>query len=238
VDDPQAPRPFQIAPARAAASVSTPFPAPGLAARVDAWASSSDPHDALQACEAVQRCLQARRDDRTPDDVLNVVDAEIESAVGVERMDRLRAQRHHAAQWCDDLRSDQIQGRLAWLERAAAAGEPGAASSFIVEGPDGQGMLEDGGSKGAATPEWFARRDAYIEAALRHCDQFLPSELGLSARPPTVSMADAMSFWMARQECDKNAAPRPALSDDPVAVDYLGYMGRGRPLPPVEGVMP
>jgi hypothetical protein len=222
-----------------AAGWKPPFPAPGLAARVDAWAASGDPADAMRAYEAVRDCLQARREDRTPEESLTADDADIESAIGPERMARIRLQRHHADLWCRDLRSDQVEARVAWLVRAARAGVANAARDFIQEGPDGQHMLGDAGAPWPVGAEsWYAQRDAYIDAALRHCDIGLQAYLAAFARLPGMTIVASDQLWRAHLQCDAQAPPPPPLRDDPLAAAALDRFQRGQPPPLVPVVDP
>lgn len=229
------------APVVAASAASGPavpgFPAPGLAARVDGWARSSDPRDALRAYEAVHGCLQARADDRTPAEELERDDATLHAVAGEELTRRILARRHHAGQWCGDLRSDQVESRHAWLARAAAASLQDATGYFIEEGPDGLGLLRDGPS--ARGPEaWYAQRDEYIARALQHCDRILPNILAATARAPEIPLLQALWFWEGKLQCQPATTPLPTVLDDPQAVAWLGHMGRGEPVPPFNGIEP
>ena len=212
---------------------------PSLAIRVDSWAHSTAPQDAMRAYEAVAECLKARVEDRTPQDQLEAGDSALELVVGPERVQALQAKRHHAIDRCQDLRSDQIESRLAWLKRAAAEGIPGAALAFEIEGPDGQGGLGDGFTALPASDAWYEERDAYIAQGLQHCDRTLASSLAVAARPPGVSIAQAMTFWFGKLQCEDGSSPAPTpLSDDPSAVEYLRHMGRGEPIAPADGSLP
>ncbi len=212
---------------------------PSLAIRVDGWAHSTAPQDAMRAYEAVAECLKARMEDRMPQDQLEAGDSALESVVGPERVRALQAKRHHAVDRCQDLRSDQIESRLAWLKRAAAEGMPGAALAFDIEGPDGQGGLGDGVTPLPASDAWYEERDAYIAQGLLHCDRTLAASLAVSARPPSVSIAQAMTFWSSKLQCADGSSPTPTLlSDDPSAVEYLRHMGRGEPIAPADGSLP
>ena len=174
-----------------------------------------------------------------PQDQLEVGDSALASVVGQERVQALQAKRHHAVDRCQDLRSDQIESRLAWLKRAAAAGMPGAALAFEVEGPDGQGALGDGSVPLPASDAWYEERDAYIAQGLQHCDRILAASLAVAARPPGVSLAQAMTFWSNKLQCaDGSGQPPVPLSEDPSAVEYLRHMGRGEPIAPADGSLP
>ena len=210
---------------------------PSLAIRVDGWARSTAPQDAMRAYEAVAECLKARAEDRTPQDQLEAGDSALESVIGPERVQALQAKRHHAVDRCQDLRSDQIESRLAWLKRAAAEGIPDAALAFDIEGPDGQGGLGDGATPLPASDAWYEERDAYIAQGLQHCDRTLAANLAVAARPPGVSLGQAMTFWFSKLQCADGSSPTP-LSDDPSAVEYLHHMGRGEPIAPADGSLP
>lgn len=213
--------------------------ADSLAARVDGWGRSMVPQDAMLAYEAVADCLKARVEDRMPQDQLEVADSALAYVVGAERLQALQAGRHHAMERCKDLRSDQIESRLTWLRRAAAAGVPGAALAFELEGPDGQGALNPGTTSLPAPDAWYEERDEYIAQGLQQCDRVLAGDLAVTARPAGVSLAQAMTFWSGRLQCPDTPSPTlPPLSEDPVAVAYLRHMGRGEPIAPMDGSVP
>jgi hypothetical protein len=175
-----------------------------LAARVDGWMRSADPHDAMQAYTAIFQCLLARR--RTHDAELPP-DEPGQDAVTL----------------CGDLRSDQIQQRLNMLEKAARAGERYAAENFIQEGPSGNGLLSDIGTTDPTPPtaDWLARRDDYIARALAHCDPLLPSYLGFTQRNRDIRQ-DAVQYWIGRMSCsDHPATNTTPLADDAQAQAYL-----------------
>jgi hypothetical protein len=158
-------------------------------------------------------------------------------AVAGQRMRRIRARRHHAEQWCGDLRSDQIESRNQWLARAAAASLPGATGYFMEEGPDGLGLLRQGAPvKGSDA--WYEQRDAYIAQAFQHCDRGLPDILAATPRAPEIPLLTALSYWKDKLQCDPAAAYQPSVLDDPQAVAWLRHMGRGEPVPPFNGVEP
>ncbi len=186
-------------PAASTASTST-----SLAAQVDAWARTGKPGDAMEAYTVVFRCLLARR--RAHDPTLSPDDPAI-AAPAV----------------CGDLRSDQVQGRLALLEKAARAGVKDAASDFIQEGPSGNGALADLDAKDTTPPtaEWLARRDDYIARGLANCDTGLASYLGLTQRDHEVRQK-ALLYWVDRMTCNGHPAGNDTpMADDPQAQAYL-----------------
>lgn len=175
-----------------------------LAARVDAWMRSDDPHDAMQAYRAVFQCLLARRR-------AHAADLEPDPP-GKD-----------AAAACGDLRSDQIQQRVVALEKAARAGEQDAAANFIQEGPSGNGVLSDLGTTDPTppTPEWLARRDDYIARALAHCDTGLVAYLGTTLRNQALRQ-EAMQHWLDRMSCPGHPAPdNTPLAEDAQAQAFL-----------------
>ena len=187
-----------------AAAASIPSVRASLAARVDTWARSRDPHDAMQAYQSIFKCLLARRRahaaNLAPDN-----------------------SGEDATTLCSDLRSDQIQRRLSLLERAARAGEPEAAIDFIEEGPSGSGVLEDLGTidQTPATQDWLARRNDYIERGLAHCDKQLALLLGVDQRDEG-DRVQAVAYWYRRTACDgQPAANSTPLADDPQGLAYL-----------------
>jgi len=189
----------------AAAAASVPA---SLAARVDAWAHSGDPHDAMQAYKAIFYCMQAR----------NLARATVVLPPNLPRQ--------HPTQLCGDLRSDQIQQRLAWLETAARAGEQDAAWNFMLEGPSGNGMLMGYGTADPTppTPDWLARRDDYIERGLAACDRGLVAYLSaVSRNHDQQALIESTQYWLGRLSCPGNAvaANTTPLAEDPQAKAYL-----------------
>ena len=175
-----------------------------LAAQVDALAHTGKPADAMQAYTIVLRCLLARRRAHAPDQPPD------DPAIAAPAV-------------CGDLRSDQIQGRPAWLQQAALAGERGAAEDFIQEGPSGNGALVDLGTRDRTPPtaQWLAQRDDYIARALANCDVGLASYLGTTQRNRDTRQK-ALSYWVERLACNgRTAADTTALADDPQAQAYL-----------------
>ena len=192
------------APTAAAAAI----PA-SLASRVDALMRSDDPRDAMQAYEAVEKCLLARRRAHAANLPPN---PPVESEAAL----------------CGDLRSDQIQRRRVALEKAALAGEPGAAVDFLAEGPSGNGLLSDLDTTDPTppTPEWVSRRDDYIERALARCDTYLPSYLGLVAQGDKALRRPALEYWLGRVSCPgRPAANTTPLAEDAQAQAYLNGLG-------------
>jgi hypothetical protein len=185
---------------RSPAAASSPSRSISLAQQVDQWARSGDSHQAKQAYEAIAQCLMAPRRARSPEPL-----AEYETAPD-------------AASAGGDLRSDQVQHRIALLESAAKAGETGAALGFIQEGPSGNGLLQDLGTTDPTPPtaDWLSRRDAYIELGLRHCDLWLATYLGWFVRQRETRSQAATQYWRGRVACPgQPAANTTPLADDP-----------------------
>ena len=212
------PRPASAPAARASQSTD-------LASRVDAWAQSSDPADAMRAYDAVLECLIARRDERRPTEEVARERHTLEQALPLEQREHLRRHWRTSATQCGNLRSDQVQRRMQWLARAAQAGVPLAAIQFINEGPDGNGAMQDEGvPRPPLTDAWRAARDAYVEAALRRCDTGLVGYLGTQAAGDAQDFSQALDFWQAHVRCQGGPDPGP-LGDDPVAVRRLHDLG-------------
>jgi hypothetical protein len=175
-----------------------------LAARVDAWSRSGDPQQAMQAYKAIFQCLLARRRAHAPDMAPD-------------------APGQNANTLCGDLRSDQIQARMASLETAARAGIKDAAANFIQEGPGGNGILADLSTTDPTPPtsEWLGRRTDYVTLALANCDTLLAAYLGFAVRDPALRSV-ASKYWLARMSCpDKPAAITTPLADDAQGQGYL-----------------
>ena len=224
-----APLPTVPSPRSDAASVSRPAataPLPAdLAGRVDAWAQSPDPADAMRAYVAVSECLAARRDEHRPTEEVADERHRIEQALPLEQRERARRDWQDSAAHCANLRSDQVQRRMQWLARAAQAGVPRAAIDFINEGPDGDGALMDAGApRPALTDAWRAQRDAYVDAALQRCDTMLVGYLGMIAPNDGRDITQALGVWQSHVRCDGSPPPTP-LRDDPVAMRWLHDVG-------------
>jgi hypothetical protein len=185
-------------------------PAASLAGQVDQWIRNANSADAMRAYGAVSNCLLARRREHLPPD--RFVDVPLPGKT--------------AQELCGDLRSDQVQGRTRWLERAAQAGEPGAAEWFIQEGPAGDGLLLDldtPTNDEALTADWLRRRDAYIDLALRHCDNGVAVYLASFASGVPADDAVARDYWSGTRLVCPGTPERtlPPLADDPVGQRLL-----------------
>lgn len=170
-----------------------------LSEQVDEWWRSGDPHQAKLAYDAVFQCLLARRRARAADQPPDEPGQDARSV-------------------CGDLRSDQVQQRLAFLEAAARAGEKGAALNFIQEGPSGNGLLQDLATTDPTPPtaDWLSRRNTYIELALQRCDLELATYLGWFIRQRETRQKATTLYWLSRMNCPgrppSNTTP---LADDP-----------------------
>jgi hypothetical protein len=202
-----------------------------LAAQVDRWAASGDPADAMRAYRTVHDCLEARRDERRPSEDVSREREAFEESVHPGPNTQVFRQWKRSAALCGNLRSDQIQTRMQWLMRAAAAGVPMAAMDFIYEGPGGDGMLQDlNVPRAPLTDTWRAQRDAYIDAGLQQCDEGLVGYLGLATQGNARNAAEAMMFWQTHARCAGDTA-RPPLSNDAGAVRLLSDLGSAGLLP-------
>ena len=196
-------------------SAATSGPTPDLAAQVDQWSRSAAPRDAMRAYAAVAQCLLARRREHAPP----------------ERLEGVPLPTETTAEICANLRSDQIQQRMQWLERASKSGEKAAAGWFIEEGPSGNGLLQDLDTPtldNDMTDEWLRRRDGYIDLALRHCDTALVAYLTRFARGVPADQAAAQAYWLGRLVCP--GGPQPSLvplADDPVGQGLLQGLRHG-----------
>jgi hypothetical protein len=210
------------APAKAAPRVA---PAADRAAQVDRWADSPDPADAMLAYRAAFDCLQARRDERRPAEDVARERQQMEDALPQDQRAGIRTHWAGAAATCGNLRSDQVQRRMQWLRRAAQAGVPMAAMEFVLEGPAGDGLLQDlGVPRPPLTDAWRAERDAFIDAALQRCDMGLVGYLGMSLQGDCKDLGQMLNFWSAHSRCP--GSPEPVLLlEDPVALRYLHDLG-------------
>ena len=181
--------PVAVASAPSAPAASAPNPYESLAQKVDRLSRSSNPVDAFAAYQLVTTCVWAR-------------DHEGWMAHHILPSDRELLPTTQQA--CGDIASDQVQGRLRWLERAALAGVHHAASEMLKEGPDGLGIS---GSSDIDAPEnapWKQRVEAALDAGVRTCDpDSLESrvnsyESGLGVEQ---DRAKALTYWVAYMDC-------------------------------------
>ena len=222
------PTPGEVAPGAALAA--------DRAAQVDRWADSPDPADAMLAYRAAFDCLQARRDERRPAEEVALERKQMEDALPLDQRAGMRRQWPGATAVCGNLRSDQIQRRMQWLRRAGQAGVPMAAMEFVLEGPAGDGVLQDlGVPRPPLTDAWRAERDAFIAAALQRCDMGLVGYLGMTLQGDGKDTGQMLGFWSAHSRCP--GGPEPVLlRDDPVALRYLHDLGNaGLQTPSVPG---
>jgi len=184
---PAASRPEPAAAARLAAHTTAPASSGGraapdesLAARVDRLSRSSRPADAYAAYRLVRACVEARH--------------RVQQGKG-------SAQDERAA--CADLASDQIQARLAWLDRAAQAGVRNAAADYGTEGPAGLLVPPEAQGDWAADAAWQARMAGYYDRGAQDCDVasvlsvVVRYRLGKFPADPRL----ALMTWAAAQEC-------------------------------------
>ena len=191
------PPPAAVALARPAAAPQAPNPYESLAQKVDRLSRSADPVDAFAAYQLVTTCIWAR---------------DHEGWMARHILPGDREQLPTTRQACGDIASDQIQGRLRWLERAAAAGVHHAATEMLKEGPDGLGIS---GSSDIDAPEnapWKQRVEAALDAGVHTCDpDSLESrvnsyESGLGVEQ---DRARALTYWVAYMACRQRLVGAP-----------------------------
>jgi hypothetical protein len=185
---------FALAPPPVVAAVAPAVPASAadayesLSRKVDRLGRSADPVDAFAAYQLVTACVWAR-------------DHEGWMAHHILPADRGLLPTPQQA--CGDIASDQIQGRLRWLERAALAGVHHAAIEMLREGPDGLG-LSNSDIDAPENASWKQRVDAALEAGVRTCDpDSLESRVNAYENGQGVApdRATALSYWVAYMEC-------------------------------------
>jgi hypothetical protein len=179
-----------------------------LSARVDRLSRSADPLEAFAAYKLVTDCLWAR-------------DHAEWLASHIAPGDRGLLPTAQAA--CDDIASDQIQSRLRWLERAAAAGVHHAATAMAREGPDGLGLVPEAEREAPQYADWRQRLEAAYDAGVRTCDpESLDHRVDAYEHGAGVPQdrARALSYWVAYVDCRQrfNGAPASlAAGGDSVA---------------------
>lgn len=193
------------APSGARAELAPPPPEESLAARVDRLSRSPRPADAYAAYKLVRACVDARR---------------------LVQQGRGAAGSEQSA--CADLASDQIQARLAWLDRAARAGVRNAATDYGTEGPAGLLVPPEAQGDWSADKGWQERLAAYYDRGALDCD--LGSTLSVLARyrlgkfPPDARVA--LTTWSAAQECIAlgKTVPEPPDPRDAGVATTLGAL--------------
>jgi hypothetical protein len=189
-----APRPFAAAP-------SAPERAESLSQKVDRLARSGDPVDAFAAYQLVTACIWAR---------------DHEGWMARHILPSDRGMLPTTQQACGDIASDQVQGRLRWLERAALAGVHHAAAEMLKEGPDGLGISGSGDIDAPENAAWKQRVDAAIDAGVHTCDAAsLESRVNLyeSGLGGERDRAEALTYWVAYMACREHADDAPAGGD-------------------------
>jgi hypothetical protein len=176
-----------------------------LSQRVDRLGRSGDPVDAFAAYRLVTACVWAR---------------DHEGWMARHILPSDRGMLPTTQQACGDIASDQVQGRLRWLERAALAGVHHAAAEMLKEGPDGLGISGSGDIDAPENAAWKQRVDAAIDAGVHTCDaDSLESrvnryESGLGGER---DRAEALTYWVAYMACREHADDAPAGGDGGVA---------------------
>ncbi len=183
-----------------------------LAQKVDRLGRSADPVDAFAAYQLVTACIWAR-------------DHEGWMAHHILPGDRELLPTTQQA--CGDIASDQVQSRLRWLERAAAAGVHHAATEMLKEGPDGLGVS---GSSDIDAPEnapWKQRIEAALDAGVHTCDpDSLESRVDSYENGLGVPQdrAKALAYWVAYMECRQRlvGAPGSVLANADSVTQRMG----------------
>ncbi|MFL6682702.1 MAG: hypothetical protein ACJ8IK_30465 [Burkholderiaceae bacterium] len=195
-----APQPELAASAPAPARPASSAPADrfeSLSHKVDRLGRSPDPVDAFAAYQLVTACVWAR---------------DHEGWMAHHILPSDRAMLPTPQQACGDIASDQIQGRLRWLERAALAGVHHAATEMLREGPDGLG-LANSDIDAPENASWKQRVDAALEAGVHTCDpDSLESRVNTYENGQGVApdRAKALTYWVAYMECRRRLVGQPS----------------------------
>jgi len=195
------------APPPVAAAVKPPAPRPAPAARPDPYESlsqkvdrlgrSPDPVDAFAAYQLVTACVWAR---------------DHEGWMAHHILPGDRGMLPTPQQACGDIASDQVQGRLRWLERAALAGVHHAATEMLREGPDGLG-LSNSDIDAPENASWKLRVEAALDAGVHTCDpDSLESRINAFENGQGVApdRAKALTYWVAYMECRQRLVAQPS----------------------------
>ena len=120
-----------------------------------------------------------------------------------------------------------MQGRLRWLEQAAAAGVHHAATAMAREGPDGLGLVAEKDLDGPQYADWRARLDAAYAAGARTCDaESLDNRINAYENGAGVAQdrARALSYWVAYVDCRRrfNGATGAILANGDSVTQRMG----------------
>jgi TPR repeat protein len=157
-------------------------------------------------------------------------------AVAAERA-QAEAERRRVQTLCAGVSAVQLQERMAFLVRAADAGNRDARIDFFMEGPMGRSADLDAQSDDPQVQAWKQQALGYLQQAGAQCDHFALSllanayDLGqLVPRDPRMTMAYAIAAAAARHVALTEAQLRARFGAELTGADFAAALQAGSQL--------
>jgi hypothetical protein len=156
-----------------------------------------------------------------------------EFAVAAERA-QAEAERRRVQALCAGVSAVQLQERMAFLARAADAGNRDARIDFFMEGPPGRPADLDAQAGDPQVQAWNQQALGYLQQAGAQCDHFALSllanayDLGqLVPRDPRMTMAYAIAAAAARHVTLTEEQLRARFGDEVTGADFAAALQAG-----------
>ncbi|KQV43228.1 hypothetical protein ASC93_15645 [Massilia sp. Root335] len=156
-----------------------------------------------------------------------------EFAVAAERV-QAEAERRRVQALCAGVSAVQLQERMAFLVRAADAGNRDARIDFFMEGPMGRPADLDAQADDPQVQAWKRQALGYLQEAGAQCDHFALSllanayDLGqLVPRDPRMTMAYAIAAAAARHVVLTEEQLRARFGDEVTGADFAAALRAG-----------
>jgi hypothetical protein len=192
-------------------------------ARRNAAARTGDMRAAYEIYQAASVCAAAA--DPLP-----------EFAVAADRA-QAEAERRHVQTLCAGVSAVQLQERMAFLVRAADAGNRDARIDFFMEGPMGRPADLDAQADDPQVRAWKQQALGYLQQAGTQCDHFALSllanayDLGqMVPRDPRMTMAYAIAAAAARHVALTEEQLRARFGDEVTGADFAAALQAGSAL--------
>jgi hypothetical protein len=154
-------------------------------------------------------------------------------AVAAERV-QAEAERRRVQALCAGVSAVQLQERMAFLVRAADAGNRDARIDFFMEGPMGRPTDLDAQADDPQVQAWKRQALGYLQQAGAECDHFALSllanayDLGqLVPRDPRMTMAYAIAAAAARHVALTEAQLRARFGEELTGADFAAALQEG-----------
>jgi TPR repeat protein len=153
--------------------------------------------------------------------------------VAAERV-QAEAERRRVQALCAGVSAVQLQERMAFLVRAADAGNRDARIDFFMEGPMGRPTDLDAQADDPQVQAWKRQALGYLQQAGAECDHFALSllanayDLGqLVPRDPRMTMAYAIAAAAARHVALTEAQLRARFGEELTGADFAAALQEG-----------